>query len=194
DRRWLEAVGSDDSHGRSLLALGACVSRSRRRDLQFWASRLFDQALPAIGETTSPRGWASSLIRICLYLERFGGARPATQMRDALADRLIDVFERTADDDWPWFENILSYDNAMLPHALIAAGRSGGSPRATDVGLRALSWLVEQQKAPSGCFRPIGSNGFYRRGRDHPHVHDRADAARPSESARIAPRLATARP
>ena len=87
---------------------GACVSRSRRRDLQFWASRLFDQALPAIGETTSPRGWATAVIGICLYLQRFGGARPASQMRDALADRLIELFDRTADDDWTWFEDILT--------------------------------------------------------------------------------------
>ena len=38
----------DDSHGRALWALGACVGRSQRRDLQFWASQLFDLALPAI--------------------------------------------------------------------------------------------------------------------------------------------------
>ena len=50
DRRWLEEVGSDDCHGRALWALGACVGRSRRRDLQFWASQLFDLALPAIPE------------------------------------------------------------------------------------------------------------------------------------------------
>ena len=166
DRRWLEMVGSDDSHGRAMLALGACVSRSRRPDLQLWASGLFDQALPSVTEMTSPRAWAGSLIGICLYLERFGGARPASQMRDVLAERLIEQFDRTADDEWAWFEDILSYDNAKLPHALIAGGRSGGSQRATEVGLRALSWLIEQQKSPSGFFRPIGSNGFYRRGGD----------------------------
>ena len=112
----------------------------------------------------APRLGLRRCIGVCLYLQRFGGARPASQMRDALADRLIELFDKTADDDWPWFEDILTYDNAKLPHALIAAGRSGGSPRATEVGLQALRWLVEQQKAPSGCFRPIGSNGFYRRG------------------------------
>ena len=33
-------------------------------------------------------------------------------------------------------------------------------------GLQALRWLVDQQKSPTGYFRPIGSNGFYRRGRE----------------------------
>ena len=48
-------------------------------------------------ETTSPRAWAFGLIGICLYLERFSGARPASQMRDTLTERLIECFEKTAD-------------------------------------------------------------------------------------------------
>ena len=64
------------------------------RDLQFWASQLFDFALPTITETTSPRAWAFGLIGVCLYLERFSGARPASQVRDALTERLIDASKK----------------------------------------------------------------------------------------------------
>jgi glycosyltransferase involved in cell wall biosynthesis len=166
DRRWREDVGSDDCHGRALWVLGACVGRSKRRDLQFWASQLFDLALPTITSTPSPRAWAFALIGIAHYLQRFGGARPASQVRDVLTERLIDSFEKSSAADWAWFENILSYDNAKLPHALIASGRSGGSSRAIVVGLEALRWLVNQQKAPAGYFRPIGSNGFHVRGHE----------------------------
>ena len=60
----------------------------------------------------------------------------------------------------------MSYDNAKLPHALIASGRSGGDSRAGSLGLQALRWLVDQQKSPTGYFRPIGSNGFYQRDRE----------------------------
>ena len=169
DRRWLEDVGSDDSHGRALWVLGACVGRSRRRDLQLWASQLFDLALPTANETTSPRAWAFGILGVCHYLERFGGARPASQMRDTLTERLIECLEKNMDDDWPWFEQVLSYDNAKLPHALIASGRSGGNPRALSLGLQSLTWLVEQQKSPTGCFRPVGSNGFYPRGHERAH-------------------------
>jgi glycosyltransferase involved in cell wall biosynthesis len=166
DRTWLEKVGSDDSHGRALWVLGACVGRSRRRDLQFWASQLFDLALPTLTETTSPRAWAFGLIGVCMYLERFSGARPATQVRDLLTERLIECLEKTSTADWPWFEEVLSYDNAKLPHSLIASARAGGDSRAATLGVKALRWLVDLQKSPTGYFRPIGSNGFYHRERN----------------------------
>ena len=165
-RTWLEAVGSDDSQGRALWALGACVLRSRRRDLQFWASELLELALPALPEARSPRAWAFGLLGVCQYLERLSGARQASQIRDSMIERLIDLFTRTAGDDWCWFEDSLNYDNARLSHGLIAGGRSGGNAQALDIGLKTLTWLVSQQKSPAGHFRPIGSEGFYRRGND----------------------------
>jgi hypothetical protein len=106
------------------------------------------------------------LLGICHYLERLSGARQASQVRDTLTERLIDCFEQSSSNDWCWFENELTYDNARLSHALIAAGRSGGNEQAIEIGVESLTWLVGQQKAPAGHFRPIGSEGFYRRGHD----------------------------
>ncbi|MFO0891616.1 MAG: glycosyltransferase family 4 protein [Isosphaeraceae bacterium] len=167
-RTWLEEVGSEDSQGRALWALGACVHLSRRKDLQFWASALFDLALPGLLETRSPRTWAFAILGICHYLERLSGARQASQVRDTLTDRLIECFDRTAaeGDDWLWFEDILAYDNARLSQALIVSGRSSGDSRALDIGLKSLGWLVGQQRAPAGHFRPIGSFGFHPRGQE----------------------------
>ena len=166
NRSWLESAGSEDCQGRTLWALGACVHRSKRRDLQFWASEVFDLALPALLATTSPRTWAFGLLGICHYLERLSGARQASQIRDTLTDRLIASFERYATNEWCWFEDYLTYDNARLCHGLIASGQSGGHAQALDLGLKTLTWLVGQQKAPAGHFRPIGSEGFYHRGRE----------------------------
>ena len=115
---------------------------------------------------TSPRAWAFGLLGIQEYLRRFGGDRLAGQVRDTLTARLVDLYERTATPDWPWFEEILSYDNARLPHALIASGRDGGNARALEIGLHALGWLVEVQTAPQGHFRAIGCHGFYRKGHE----------------------------
>jgi glycosyltransferase involved in cell wall biosynthesis len=164
DRRWLEEVGSDDSHGRALWALGTCVGRSKRPDLPVWAAAHFERALPAILETTSPRAWAFSLLGIREYLRRLGGDRTTAQVRDALTARLLDIYDRTTAPDWPWFEEILSYDVARLPQALIASGHESDNARARDVGLQTLGWLVKVQTAPQEHFRAIGSNGFYRKG------------------------------
>jgi hypothetical protein len=164
DRRWMEEVGSEDSHGRALWALGTCVGRSRRSDLPAWAAALFERALPAVLETTSPRTWAFGLLGIREYLHRFSGDRFATQTRDTLVARLLDIYDRTTTPDWPWFEEILSYDIARLPQALVAVGRDAGHARAVEVGLNALGWLVKVQTAPQEHFRAIGNNGFYRKG------------------------------
>ncbi|MCI0460217.1 MAG: glycosyltransferase, partial [Gemmataceae bacterium] len=164
DRRWLEEVGSEDSHGRAVWALGTCVGRSRRPDLPSWAAPHFELALPVILETTSPRTWAFGLLGIREYLRRLGGDRLAAQIRETLTARLIDLYDRTATPDWPWFEDILSYDIARLPQALIASGHDSGNARALEVGLQTLGWLVTIQTAPQQHFRAIGCHGFYRKG------------------------------
>ena len=164
DRRWLEEVGSEDSHGRTLWALGTCVGRSQHPDLPAWAALHFQRALPPVAEMTSPRAWAFALLGIHEYLRRFADDSDVDASRATLVARLVDVYQRTASPDWPWFEEVVSYDNARLPHALILAARDGGDVHAMEMGLTALRWLVEVQTSPQGHFRAIGSNGFYRKG------------------------------
>lgn len=163
DRRWMEEESSEDSLGRALWALGTCVGRSQNRGLQYWSAQLFHQAVPACGEATSPRTWAFTLLGIHEYFRRFSGARLVDQLRDELTARLIRVFHETASDEWPWFEDVVAYANAKLPHALILSGRWGNVHEATEIGLRSLRWLVLIQKSPQGYFRPIGSSGFFRK-------------------------------
>jgi glycosyltransferase involved in cell wall biosynthesis len=164
DRNWLEKKGSEDSQGRALWALGTCAGRSKHRHLQMWAAQMFERALPALIDAKSPRTWAYTLLGIYEYFRRLSGDRIAAQARDLLTHRLIDLFERCATEEWPWFEESLSYANALLPHVLILSGRWADNQRAFDIGLKSLRWLISVQKAPQGHFRPIGSGGFYTRG------------------------------
>lgn len=164
DRHWLDAEGSEDSHGRALWALGLGAGRSPYRSFQIMSGQAFAQALPAVSDFRSPRAWAFSLLGIHEYLRRLNGDRSAHQMRDCLIARLMELYARTAQTEWPWFENVLSYDNAKLAHALIVCGRATGQAPVFERGLHALRWLVGVQTAESGDFRPIGSDGFYPRG------------------------------
>lgn len=164
DRRWLEDRGSDDSLGRVTWALGCCVGRSERHELQAWGIQRFESALSMVAESTSPRAWAFALIGIHEYFRRLSGDRLVNQLRDSLTSRLIALYEEAASSDWLWFEPAATYDNAKLSHALILSGRWSNSPKAMEVGLTSLRWLAAQQRAAAGHFRPIGSNGFYSRG------------------------------
>ena len=128
------------------------------------SGQIFAQALPAVTEFTSPRAWAFSLLGIHEYLQRLSGDRLATQIQETLTVRLMELFDKTAQPEWPWFEALLSYDNAKLAHALILSGRTTGQKPVFDRGLEALRWLINVQSSESGDFRPIGTNGFYPRG------------------------------
>jgi glycosyltransferase involved in cell wall biosynthesis len=164
DRHWLDKQGSEDCHARALWALGAGVGESSYRSFQVLAGQLFVEALPAVTQFTSPRAWAFSLMGIHDYLRRLGGDSFVAQTRESLVTRLMDLYDRTATPDWPWFEQELSYDNAKLAHALILSGRATGQKPVFDRGIQTLRWLVQLQTSENGHFRPIGSNGFFKRG------------------------------
>jgi glycosyltransferase involved in cell wall biosynthesis len=165
-RHWQEDSGSDDSHGRALWALGTVLGNANTAALQGMAGWLFEQALPAIRDTTSPRAWAFALIGIHEYLRRFSGDRRANQIREELAERLLTLYRSHRSDKWRWFENGLSYCNAALPHALLMCGQWIANRAMAEAGLESLGWLAGLQRsdASGGHFVPIGSNGFYQRG------------------------------
>jgi glycosyltransferase involved in cell wall biosynthesis len=164
ERHWLDERGSEDCQGRALWALGVGVGRSAFRSFQMMAGQLFALALPALTGFTSPRAWAFGLIGIHEYLRRLSGDSLVNQTRETLTCRLMELFEASAHPDWQWFEEELSYDNAKLAHALIVSGHASGQPAVLQRGLDALRWLTELQMSEGGHFRPVGSNGFYRRG------------------------------
>ncbi len=165
-RHWLEESGSDDSHGRTLWALGTVLGRSNTPALHSMAGWVFEQALPAILKTTSPRAWAFALIGIQEYLQRFAGDRRASQVREELSGRLLTLYQNHRSDDWRWYEDRLTYCNAVLPHALLMCGQAMPDTAMRKAGLESLNWLADLQRADaeSRHFVPIGSNGFYQRG------------------------------
>jgi glycosyltransferase involved in cell wall biosynthesis len=167
DRRWLEeGVGSEDCQGHALWALGKCVSQTSQGSFQALAAQLFEQALPVAAEFASPRAWASTLIGIDEYLRRLGGDRRASQIRESLTAKLLQRYADAATDEWHWFEDVVSYANAKLPHALILSGRSLNNSTMLELGLKTLRWLTKIQTSEAGSFRPVGSNGFFPRGKE----------------------------
>jgi glycosyltransferase involved in cell wall biosynthesis len=160
DRRWLEDVGSEDSHGRAVWALGECsrsdLSPSRRR----WASALFRDSLRTVEDFSSPRAWAFALLGLEAYCDVTRSDESARRSRRVLSERLMSLLRSVETPDWVWFETGLSYDNARLSQALIVTGMATGDLDQVEAGLRTLRWLMSVQTAPAGFFRPVGSDTF----------------------------------
>jgi hypothetical protein len=160
DRRWLEDTGSDDSHGRTLWALGECArsdaSPSRRR----WAAALFVEAAPTAFKLSSPRAWAFTLLGLDAYRFAVADDPRAADLQRTLADRLMALLSTVERNDWTWFEEELAYDNARLPQALIVTGLCTSTPAYIEAGLKSLRWLMGVQTTATGLFRPVGSQSF----------------------------------
>ena len=163
-RSFTEAQGSEDSHGRTLWALGTVVGHAAAPGRRSLAGDLFHDALPAATEFRSPRAWAYTLLGVDQYLLAFSGDRHVEAVRVLLADRLHDRYVATAGPGWRWFEDTVTYCNARLSEALILSGARMQREDLLAAGLDSLGWLLAQQRAPRGHFAPVGSNGFLPRG------------------------------
>jgi glycosyltransferase involved in cell wall biosynthesis len=159
-RSWLEEVGSEDSHARTLWALGACAANGKDSSRQSWARSLFLEAASSVENLSSPRAWAFSLLGIDHYAGANTMPSGLETLRRDLAGRLLALLPSTGDEGWHWFEDVLAYDNARLPQALLVTGRATGDPDFIEAGLQSLRWLTDIQTSPQGYFRPVGSDSF----------------------------------
>src|SRR5260221_4961295 len=84
DRRWLEDSGSEDSHGRTLWALGECARSDASPLRRRWAAALFADALPITEEFRSPRAWAFALLGLDGYCATVPDDQAAERIRHLL--------------------------------------------------------------------------------------------------------------
>ena len=167
ERKWNESQGSEDSHGRALWALGTVLGRSKDQALRGAAGRLFEVAVPAVVAFSSPRAWAFAVLGIHEYLDSYPGDRDARKLGSVLANRLVELYGTVRTPDWIWFEDVLAYSNARLPQAVLIAGHRNLDDGMVSVGMGTLNWLSKiQRSAGKDHFVPIGSQGFYRKGRE----------------------------
>jgi len=163
DRRWLEEIGSEDSHGRSIWGLGTTVKYAPSDSILKMAAGLFSDGLPAVENFISPRAWAFTIVGLQAYMEIFGGDATARRLRTDLGGKLFNLFQERASEDWPWCEDQVTYANAKLPHALILAGQWIPNPEMFAMGIKSLKWLLARQTAPDGHLSIIGNSDWHNR-------------------------------
>jgi hypothetical protein len=191
DGAWIGGPGSNDSFGRAMLALGEAVAAAPDAALVERAAALFERALPAASRVTSPRAQAAVVLGCAaMSASPTSAARAATAsprrtastasaarvpagrhhppaytpqaVMRTLATGLHARFLDYAAPGWPWPEDVLTYENALLPRALIVAGHDLGAGTMLSIGLQVLDWLIRVQTAAAGHLTSIG-NGWWPR-------------------------------
>lgn len=162
DRTWCEDVGSEDSNGRALWALGMTARDSKLRKHRDWAVAMFDQAASLSLELQSPRAQAFAMLGAAAMLEALPGHELSRTILARFPDEHLALLAEARRPEWRWFEIVLAYDNARLPQALIRAGQALGRQDLVQCGLDTLDWIVGMQTSPEGRFRAIGTESFGR--------------------------------
>lgn len=154
---WIDEVGSDDSYGRTIWALKTLCKLLPNTP---WAQRAEAVLQTAIRPWSSIEPLRSVSF---LILEEEDHHRLIV-----LGRRLADSYATNREPDWRWFEPFLTYDNPRLAQALLLAGLRTRNPYWIDDAREAYEFLQEVTFSETGYFNPIGSNGWYFRGKSRP--------------------------
>jgi hypothetical protein len=127
------------------------------------AKDCFDQSVERV-QRQLPKGMAYSILGMSDYLEQFPGAIDIKRQLELAADGLVRQYEESHYPDWHWFEEILTYDNAVLPHAMYVASMALDNKRYREIADITCEFLLSNTYTGSH-FSFIGCKGWYERGR-----------------------------
>jgi hypothetical protein len=163
NRSWRIDEPAHDALGRVLWALGTVMAKPPAPPYLSIAKDCFDKSVEHV-QRQLPKGMAYSILGMSDYLEQFPGAIDIKRQLELAADGLLRQYEESHYPDWQWFEEALTYDNAVLPHAMYAAGMALDNKRYREVADITCKFLLENT-FNGKHFSFIGCNGWYERGR-----------------------------
>ncbi|MFA4992254.1 MAG: glycosyltransferase, partial [Candidatus Omnitrophota bacterium] len=153
----------DDANGRALWALAAaaaadCLPDSVRDKTLF----LLKKRIEKYRMLESPRSIAFCAKGVSLLLKKTREieGKDLKEMLVAHCDRLVSFYRGASSEEWQWFENYLTYSNAVLPEALILGHVYTGNREYLDTGVRTLDFLIGKTFV-SGIYAPIGQDGWH---------------------------------
>jgi len=153
---WTDLATLDDCWGRSIWGLGALMSNSDDEDVRRRAAALFGRACTQ--RSTFSRAMAFAALGAADVLKNHPDHQGARALLLAAADMM--PLDRSPGQVWEWPEARLTYANAAVPEAMLAAGTMLGRPELVGRGLELLGWLSERETiADHLSVTPVGGAG-----------------------------------
>jgi hypothetical protein len=153
--RWIDEPSTGDHWGRCIWGLGTAAAHS---DVSLVGRLAIIQLERAAQErSTSPRAMAFAALGAAELL----AVKPEHDVaRKLMTDYVASLAAPNEDKAWPWPEPRLTYANAVLAEAMIAAGTALDNSTLRQRGLDLLGWLVEFETADGHLSpTPVGGRG-----------------------------------
>lgn len=158
-REYLDEVGTDDSFGRTMWALGFMVCNSPNSSYKEFARELFFNSLQHLKKITHLRGYADAAIGLSHYLKSYPDEEVQLKLV-SLCGKLLNAYNTNKSKNWHWFEDKMTYDNAILPMALLMAFEVTGNYIYKEIGIETLTFL-DAHTLDKGYYNPVGNDGWF---------------------------------
>jgi hypothetical protein len=152
---WTDKPTTDDHWGRCIWGLGTAAAHSSVSLVRRLAVIQFERAAKA----RSP--WPRSMAFAAVGATELLSFEPGNVLALGLLKNYAATVARPTDtSDWPWPEPRLTYANAILPEAMIAAGVALEDSDLKQQGLDLLEWLLGYETADGHLSpTPVGGRG-----------------------------------
>jgi glycosyltransferase involved in cell wall biosynthesis len=162
NRNFLDDVGSEDSFGRTIWALGFLLGNAPN-DAYYQMGRLvFFDASPNFETLKSIRSIANMMIGVSHYLKSNPSDDAMKERLRSFANKLVKQFEDCSTRDWKWFEPLLAYDNGIMPLALLHAAEILQDEKITTIGIETMNFL-SRVTLNDGYLSIIGNKDWYKK-------------------------------
>jgi len=162
NRNYLDEVGSEDSFGRTIWSLGYLICIGPNNSYREFGKELFSNSVPHFKDLKYLRAIANTVIGISYYLCAHPGDELLVKEINNLAKSLTNSYNQSKDGDWHWFEDILTYDNAILPLALLSHYEVTGNQESYRIAMESIAFL-NSFSFENGYLNPVGNDGWMKK-------------------------------
>ncbi len=158
-REYLDEVGSEDSFGRTIWALGHLINNAPNNSYREFARDLFLKSVLHFGKLHHLRGLGNTIIGVSNYLKANPYDLGMVEELNKLAEPLKAAYRSASKHGWHWFEEKMTYDNGILPLALLHHHQITGDKESLEIAMESMSFL-DQKTFEKGYLNPVGNDGW----------------------------------
>ena len=162
NRNYLDEVGSEDSFGRTIWSLGYLICIGPNNSYREFGRELFSNSVPHFKNLKYLRAIANTVIGLSYYLCAHPGDELILKEINQLAETLTNSYNKNKDGNWHWFEDILTYDNAILPLALLSHYEATGNKESYRIAMETIEFL-NTFSFENGYLNPVGNDGWMKK-------------------------------